>query len=29
MFTIAATVTASLWLAALVGLPVAAFYEGR
>lgn len=29
MFTIATTVTASLWIAAMVGLPVAAFYEGR
>ena len=29
MITIATTVTASLWIAAMVGLPVAAFYEGR
>jgi hypothetical protein len=29
MFAIATTVTASLWIAAMVGLPVAAFYEGR
>jgi len=29
MIAIATTITASLWIAALVGLPVAAFYEGR
>ena len=29
MIAIATAVTASLWIAALVGLPVAAFYEGR
>ena len=29
MIAIATTVTTSLWIAAMVGLPVAAFYEGR
>ena len=29
MIAIATTVTSTLWIAAMVGLPVAAFYEGR
>ena len=29
MIALATTITASLWIAAFVGLPVVAFYEGR
>ena len=29
MFAVAATITATLWVAAFSTIPVAAFYEGR